>query len=266
MLLDFRHLGAFRHVLVGLGILICLFLLTPIVFIIILSFGSSRWMAFPPPTWTLRWYYDFFSDPEWIDSLLTSLKIAVSVTVLSVTLGLMASFALVRGRFRGRQALRAFLITPLVMPVVILAIGLYGLYLRTALNGTFVGFVMAHLVVALPFSVILISSSLVSFDKSIEDAAMVCGASPWGARLRVTLPGIRLGLYSAAIFSFLASWDEVVLAIFMASPDLQTFPVHIWTVLRQDLTPVIAAASSLLIVFTLALLGLGGLIRSRRPA
>ncbi len=115
--------------------------------------------------------------------------------------------------------------------------------------------------VALPFAILSIGTALEGFDKSIEDAAILCGASPIEAILRVTLPAIANGLFSAAIFSFLASWDEVVLAIFMASPTLQTLPVKIWATLRQDLTPVVAAASTLPIAFTLALMLLVSLVR-----
>jgi len=153
----------------------------------------------------------------------------------------------------------------MVLPVIVLAVGLYGLLLRLGINGTMFGIVAAHLVIALPFSVIMISNSLLAFDRSVEDAAVVCGASPLQAKLRVTLPSIRLGIGGAAIFSFLASWDEVVLAIFMSSPTIQTFPVRIWTVLRQDLTPVIAAASSLLILLTtVVLLSIVGVMSWRR--
>src|SRR5690606_25805926 len=158
-------------------------------------------------------------------------ELGASAMVLSVLLGLCASFASVRGRFRGRTALRVMLLTPMVLPVIVLAVGLYGLLLRLGINGTMFGIVVAHLAIALPFSVIMISNWLLGFDRSIEDAAVLCGASPLQAKLRVTLPSIRLGVAGAAIFSFLASWDEVVLEIFMSSPLIQTFPVRIWTVL-----------------------------------
>lgn len=125
----------------------------------------------------------------------------------------------------------------MILPVVVLAVALYAFFLRIGLNGTLVGFVIAHTVIALPFSIIAISGALEAFDKSIEDAAVLCGASPFEAKIRVTLPAISHGLLTAAIFSFLMSWDEVVLAIFMSSPTLQTLPVKIWTTLRQDLTP-----------------------------
>ncbi|MEZ0167816.1 ABC transporter permease [Microvirga sp. TS319] len=261
MLLDFDRLGALRYVLGGISLLAGIFLLFPVVMIVALSFGSSQWLQFPPPGWTLQWYEELFADPAWLDAFLTSLEIAAIVTVLSVVIGLMASFGLTRGTFRGREVLRALFLTPMILPVVVLAVALYAFFLRLHLNGTLIGFVIAHLIVALPFSIISITNSLERFDKSIEDAAVLCGASPLEAKLRVTLPGIRLGIMGAAIFSFLASWDEVVIAIFMASPDLQTLPVMIWSTLRQDLSPVIAAVSTLLVGFTAILMMFAAFIR-----
>lgn len=261
MLLDFNKLGAWKWILSVICALMALFLLLPILFIVALSFGDSRWLIFPPQNWTLRWYHDLFADPRWLSAAWTSAKIALIVMVLSVALGLLASLALTRGTFRGRAVLRAFFLTPMVLPVVIIAVALYAAFLRLGLNGTLVGFVIAHLIVALPFSIITISGALETFDPSIENAAILCGASPWEARFRVTLPAISHGLFSAAIFSFLISWDEVVLAIFMASPTLQTLPVKVWTTLRQDLTPVIAAASTLLVLLTIVLMVAAALIR-----
>jgi putative spermidine/putrescine transport system permease protein len=157
--------------------------------------------------------------------------------------------------------LRALFLTPMILPVVVLAVALYAFFLRTHLNGTFIGFVIAHLVVALPFSIVAISNVLARFDTVIETAAVVCGATPLQAKLRVTLPALRLGIFNAAIFSFLASWDECVIAIFMASPDLQTLPVRIWGTLRQDLTPAVAAVSAMLIGMTALLVILAALVR-----
>ncbi|QRM57525.1 ABC transporter permease [Sinorhizobium sp. BG8] len=254
MLLNFHSLGSWKWLLLVVTFLTAAFLILPILFIAALSFGSSQWLIFPPPGWTLKWYADFFADPRWLEAAWTSFRIAMMVTVLSVLIGLVASFGLVRGRFLGRDALRALFMTPMILPVVVLAVALYAFFLRVGLNGTTTGFVIAHLIVALPFSILALTSALEGFDRSIENAAVLCGASPLEAKIRITLPSISHGLFSAAIFSFLTSWDEVVLAIFMASPTLQTLPVKIWSTLRQDLTPVIAAASTLLIAVTILLM------------
>lgn len=263
MLLDYDRLGWLRAALLGFTGLLAAFLLLPVVFIVLLSFGSSRWLAFPPPSWTLKWYEELFADPAWLEAALTSARIATMAAILAVVIGLLASFALVRGQFRGRNVLRGLLLTPMVLPVVVFAIAIYALFLRIGLGGTTAGFVIAHTVLALPFAIIPITAALEGFDKSIEDAAIVCGASPFEAKLRVTLPAIKIGIFSAAIFAFLASWDEVVVAIFMASPTLQTLPVKIWGSLRQDLSPVIAAASSLLVLLTLSLMIVTALIRRK---
>ncbi|MEO9338510.1 ABC transporter permease [Mesorhizobium sp. SB112] len=261
MLLNFNSLGSWKWALLFITALVAAFLILPIIFIAALSFGSSQWLIFPPPGWTFKWYRDLFADPRWLEAAWTSFRIAIMVTVLSVVIGLIASFGLVRGRFRGREALRALFMTPMILPVVVLAVALYAFFLKIGLNGTTVGFVMAHLVLALPFSILALTGALEGFDRSIEDAAVLCGASPLEAKLRITLPSISHGLFSAAIFSFLTSWDEVVLAIFMASPTLQTLPVKIWATLRQDLTPVIAAASTLLIAVTILLMLLVAAVR-----
>lgn len=266
MLLDYEKLGPWKWLLIGTTVLVSLFLMLPILFIAALSFGSSQWLIFPPPAWTTRWYGELFADPRWLTSAFTSLKIAVIVTILSVLLGFLAALALNRGRFFGREALRALFLTPMILPVVVLAVALYAFFLKIGLAGTMPGFIIAHLLIALPFSIIAIGNALEGFDKSIEDAAVLCGASPWEARLRVTVPAVGHGLFAAAVFSFLASWDEVVLAIFMASPTLQTLPVKIWSTLRQDLTPVIAAASTLLILFTIILMVLSALVRKGRKS
>jgi len=266
MLLDFDKLGGLKAFLIALTALVCLFLILPIVFIAALSFGSSQWLIFPPPSWTFKWYQDLFADPRWLYSALTSLKIAAIVTVLSVAIGFLAALGLDRGRFPGRDLLRALFLTPMILPVVVLAVALYALFLKLGLAGTTLAFIIAHFLIALPFSIISIGNALEGFDRSIEDAAILCGASPWEARFRVTVPAISHGLFAAAVFSFLASWDEVVLAIFMASPTLQTLPVKIWSTLRQDLTPVIAAASTLLIAFTILLMIVAALFRKGRKA
>ena len=261
MLLDFDRLGSLRWVLGAIGVLVALFLLLPIVFIVVLSFGSSQWLIIPPPGWTLRWYQEMFADPRWLEAILTSAKIAFLVMVASVGLGLLASFGLVRGSFPGRATIRAFFLMPMILPVVVLAVALYAIFLRIGLSGTLLGFVIAHTLVALPFAIIPISNALEAFDKSIEDAAILCGANPWEAKFRVTLPAIKLSLFTAAVFSFLVSWDEVVLAIFMASPQLQTLPVLIWGTVRQDLSPVIAAVSTLLVAVTVLLMLTAAVIR-----
>lgn len=256
MLLDFARLGWWRTVLGTIAGLAVLFLLAPLGLLITLSFDSSQWLQFPPPGWTIQWYQQVFSDPDWLNSFLVSVELGVAVTLAALLFGLLAGFALARGSFPGREILRGFFLTPMIMPSIVLGIALYIAFLRLHLAGTFFGFVLAHLVLALPFSIVAITSALEQTDKSLEDAAMLCGASLWEARIRVILPAIRHGIFSAAIFSFLTSWDEVVVAIFMSSPGMQTLPVRMLGEVRQNLSPDIAVVSSLLVLGTILLMGL----------
>lgn len=243
--------------------LIALFLLLPVVFIVLLSFGSSQWLVFPPPGWTLKWYEQFFANPDWLASAWTSFKVALLTTVCAVALGLPCAFALVRGRFPGREVLYALFTLPMIVPLVIIAVAVYGLFLKLGYTGTLFAFVVSHVIVALPFTIISVINSLKLFDRSIEDAAVICGASRWQAIRKVTFPAIRPGIVAGALFAFLVSWDEVVLSVMMASPTLQTLPVKMWTTLRQDLTPVIAVASTLLIGLSLLVMLLAAFLRQR---
>ena len=178
MLLSLNRMGGGRYLLYSIGMAAALYLLLPVIFIALLSFGSSQWLQFPPPGWTLRWYHDVFADPRWLSAFWVSLRVATAVTVLSLILGLLASFALVRGRFWGRELTNALFISPMIVPVVVLAVAIYIVFLRIGISGTLEAFVAGHLVLALPFSIICISNSLRSFDVATEKAAIICGAAP----------------------------------------------------------------------------------------
>ena len=240
-------------------------LLLPIVFIVLLSFGSSQWLVFPPPGWTLKWYQQFFANPEWMQAALASLKVALLTTLVSVALAVPCAFALVRGKFPGRKTLYAVFTLPMIVPLVVIAVAIYALFLRLGYTGTLLAFVVSHVIVALPFALIAVINSLKLFDQSIEDAAVICGASRLQAIYLVTLPCIWPGVFAGALFAFLVSWDEVVLSVMMASPNLQTLPVKMWATLRQDLTPVIAVASTVLIGLSLLVMLAAALLRRRQP-
>ncbi|UQY36866.1 ABC transporter permease [Pseudomonas fulva] len=267
MLLSPNAMG--RGLRYGLGAttaLIAVFLLLPILFIVLLSFGSSQWLVFPPPGWTFKWYGQFFSNAQWMDSALVSLKVALLTTVCALAIGLPSAFALVRGKFPGRELLYALFTLPMIVPLVIIAVAVYALFLKLGYTGTLFAFVVSHVIVALPFTIISIINSLKLFDQSIEDAAVICGATRLQAIVKVTFPAIRPGLVAGGLFAFLVSWDEVVLSVMMASPGLQTLPVKMWTTLRQDLTPVIAVASTLLIALSLLVMFIAAIARRRAEA
>jgi len=267
MLLSPNAMGrGLRYGLTATTALIAVFLLLPILFIVLLSFGSSQWLVFPPPGWTFKWYGQFFSNEQWMDSALVSLKVALLTTLCALAIGLPSAFALVRGKFPGRELLYALFTLPMIVPLVIIAVAVYALFLKLGYTGTLFAFVVSHVIVALPFTIISIINSLKLFDQSIEDAAVICGATRLQAIVKVTFPAIRPGLVSGGLFAFLVSWDEVVLSVMMASPGLQTLPVKMWTTLRQDLTPVIAVASTLLIALSLLVMFIAAIARRRAEA
>jgi putative spermidine/putrescine transport system permease protein len=230
--------------------LVALWLVAPSLVVIPLSLSDKPSFAFPPTGWSTRWYSNFFDDPSWVSALLASVKVGLLVVVVATVTGTAAAVALTRSKFRGQQAVRAVILAPMIVPVIVVAIGLYALFLKAGLLGTTFGFVTAHSVLALPFVVIPVVASLQGFDRRLEDAAAICGANRWAAFRQVTLPLVAPGVVSGALFAFVTSFDEVVMALFIQSPYLQTLPVKMYSSVTRDTDPTIAAAATLILAFT----------------
>lgn len=245
------------------AVVVAVLLIAPTIAVIPMGFTDKRSLTFPPAGWSLRWYEEFFSNPEWTGALGNSVIIALLVTVLAVVLGTLASLALVRSTLRLKGALNLLFLAPLVVPVVVLAVGVYAVFLQTRLVGTLWGFVFAHTVLATPYVVITVTSALRTMDWGLLRAAHSLGASPWRAFLRVTLPSIAGGVASGALFAFITSFDETVVSIFISSSDLRTLPVQMYASVTRDTDPTIATASSLILVLTTALLLLS-LVRRKK--
>jgi putative spermidine/putrescine transport system permease protein len=236
-----------------IGALVLLFLAAPLFVVVPAAFNDSSLLQFPPRAWSLRWFREFFDSASWTGAAWTSLKVAVIVSALATLLGLGLAIILDRFDFPGRSVLRALIMAPLVVPVVVIAVGLYYVYLRIGLNGSILGLVLGHTVVTLPYATVVIGTSLKEIDRRLENAAVGLGASWPRAFVEVTLPLIAPGLVVSALFGFLISFDEVVIAIFVTGPETMTLPRRIWDGIRFDLNPTIAAVATLLI-------GLSGLI------
>jgi len=241
-------------------------LIVPTLVVIPLSFTDRATFQFPPPGWSLRYYREFFADPAWLGSLLNSLQLALMVTVAATVLGVAATFALVRGRFRGKSLINGALVAPMMVPGIIVAIAVYAAFLDWQLVGTPQGYVVAHTVLALPFVVITVSSTLRTFDRRLEQAAASLGAGPVATFRQVTLPLLAPGIASGAVFAFVTSFDEVVVSLFIQSPELQTLPVRMFTSVTTEIDPTIAAAASLIVVLTTLLVLLPQLLRRSRNA
>lgn len=233
---------------VGLGVytgLTLLFLLGPLVVVVLVSFTPSTYLSWPPTGFSLRWYQEFFSDPTWLASAWLSIRIAVLTVITATGLGLAAAYGLARSRIRGKRFFRVFFITPLIVPVILIAASLFDLESRLGLASTIPGYVIGHTILALPFTVLLLSTALSNLGTELEDASRTLGANKWRTFYHITLPAIGPSLGAAAIFAFVTSWDEPVISLFLSSVST-TLPVHMFAFLREQLRPTIAAISTML--------------------
>lgn len=238
-------------------------LVVPIVVVVILSFSSGQYLQFPPPGWSVQWYERFLGDPSWMAAARQSLVVATLTTVITTPLGVMAARALTSWKGRGSGALTTVVMMPLIVPVIIFAIGAYAVFLQLRVTGTTAGLVAAHIVLALPFVVIITMAPLRTVDRDLERAAASLGASPITAFRSVVLPIIAPGVMASALFVFITSFDEVVAAIFLTSPTSQTLPVKMWSTIRLDVDPTIAAPASILVIGSTIVLAITGLLRRR---
>lgn len=237
------------------------FLVAPIAIVIAVSFNATEFIEFPPRAWSLRWYRNYLGSSQWVEPTLLSLRIAAVTTVLATVLGTAAAIGLVRGRFRGRRALEFFFVSPMVMPTIVLAIGLYLLFARFKIVGHPMALYLAHTVVAAPLVIVIVSAALKTTDSAIELAARSLGAGYFRTLWHVTLPAIMPAVISGAAFAFLLSFDEVVLSIFLGGPTTTTLPKRMWESVRYEIDPTLTAISTLLVVVPILILCVVGLVR-----
>ncbi|WP_166868543.1 MULTISPECIES: ABC transporter permease [unclassified Salinibacterium] len=244
-----------------IGVVVAVYLIAPLLVIIPVSFTGKQSFEFPPKEWSLDYYVKFFTDDVWMGALRNSLVLAVVVAIVATVLGTLASFALVRVEFRGRELVRTVLLTPMMVPSIVAAVAVYAVALRTGLVGNFGGFVLAHTMLALPFVIVAVTASLGTFDTRLEHAASSLGANKFTTFRLVTLPLLLPGMLSGAVFAFVTSFDEVVMALYLQSPSLRTLPVQMYTSVKLQTDPTIAAASTVIVVITSAAILLPQLLR-----
>lgn len=225
-------------------------LLAPTVVVIPMSFGSSEVFEFPPRGWTLRWYEKFFTSEEWRLSLITTLQVAVIAAPIATVLGVAAAIALDRAAFPGRAAIRGLMLSPLIVPGVLVAVAMFAVFLRWHLTGGMLGFVIVHVIAGIPFVVVTMTTRLAGYDRTVERAAATLGASSFTIFRRITLPLLAPGVLTGLVLAFVASVDEVVVALFIYTPEFQTLPVQMYRSIVFGIDPALAAASSILVVLT----------------
>ncbi|GAA1957148.1 ABC transporter permease [Amycolatopsis minnesotensis] len=244
-------------------VLVGFVLVAPTLVVIPMSFGAGSTFQFPPGGWSLRWYGEFFGSKQWLASLANSVQVGLLAAALATVLGVAAAFGLDRARFRGRGAVRQLLMAPMILPGIVVAVAVYGVFLRWQLNGTMLGFVLAHTVLGVPFVITSVQTSLAGYDPAMERAAASLGASRLTTLRKVVLPLIAPGVTSGFVFAFATSFDEVVIALFLQTPDLKTLPVKMYESIVLEIDPTIAAASSLIVVCTTILLLVPQILRRR---
>lgn len=239
------------------------FLVLPVAVVLPLSFTSGQLLIFPLPGWSLQWYQDFFTNPVWTGALRNSVAIGVIVTLLATALGTAAAIGLHGSRTRWAKFVFAALVMPLAVPVVIVAVATFYFFAALNLVGSFAGLVLAHTVLALPFVVVTVSATLQGFDPNLVRAAASLGAAPLFAFRTVTLPIIAPGVVSGALFAFVTSFDELVVAIFLSSPQQRTLPRQIFSGVSENVSPTITAAAVILLLVSVALMGAMETLRRR---
>jgi len=249
---------------------IFLFLITPILVIIPLSFNAepyftftSGMLSFDPEAYSLRWYRDFVTNTQWTHSVENSFIIAIASTVLATSLGTLAALGLSKPHMPYRSLMMGLLISPMIVPLIISAAGMYFFYSNIGLDQTYLGIILAHTALGTPFVVITVTATLVGFDHSLTRAAANLGATPTTAFFKVIMPLILPGVISGALFAFITSFDEVVVVLFLAGYDQRTIPRQMWSGIREQISPTILAVATVLVAISISLLATLELLRRR---
>lgn len=230
--------------------LTALFLLLPTLIIVPMSFTTTTTLEFPPVGFTFEWYGKVIGAPDWQGALVNSLVVAIAAAALATVIGTASTLALHAHRFPGKALVMGLLLSPMVTPVIVLAVGMYMVFSGWGLVATRLGLVLAHTVLAIPFVVVSVLASAGMVNPSLAPASLGLGASRWFTFRRVTLPLIMPGVLSGAVFAFITSWDEVVIALFLADAQTRTVPIMIWNQVRTNLDPATAAVAATLILIS----------------
>ncbi len=246
------------------SVALLVFLLLPILVIVPLSFSASSFLAYPMPGWSLQWYQNLFSAPEWARAARNSFIVAPVATLIATTLGTLAAVGLARVQFPGKGLLMAVLIAPMVVPIVVVGVATYLFFAPLGLADSYAGLIMVHAALGAPFVLTTVLATLQGFNANLVRASASLGASPLTTFWRVTLPVIAPGVISGALFAFAISFDEVVVTLFLAGPTQVTLPRQMFTGIRENINPTIAAVATLLTLFTTGLMLALEWIRGRR--
>jgi putative spermidine/putrescine transport system permease protein len=245
-----------RGVLWAAGLAIIGFLVLPALIVIPVSFTGGSFVTFPPEGLSLKWYAEYLGSSVWVEATLRSFAVAALTGVLAMLLGVPAAFMLVRSRTRGKTALLALILSPLIIPRIVVAVAIYIVYARVGLVGTSAGLVLGHTVLAVPYVVITMMAVLKTYDERLDQAAASLGASPWRTLIRITFPLLRGGMIASFLFAFITSFDELTISLFVSGGLVSTLPRQMWNDMLLQVNPTLAAVSTtMLVVITAIILG-----------
>lgn len=238
-----------------------IFLVAPLIVVIPLSFNAEPYFTFTEgmlrldsEAYSLRWYRNIFESEEWLRAIQNSFFIGIFATIIATILGTLAALGLNDPRLPFRKLVGALIISPIVTPIIVVAVGVYFFYTDIGLGQTYLGIILAHAMIGAPYVVITVSATLANFDYTLLRAAASLGANPWTAFRRVQLPIISRGVITGALFAFINSFDEVVIVLFMAGLKQRTIPREMWSGIREEISPTILAVATLLILFVILVL------------
>ncbi|MFG1927197.1 ABC transporter permease subunit [Cryptosporangium sp. NPDC048952] len=243
--------------------IVAILLAAPTLVVIPMSFSASQTFRFPPEDWSLRWYQELFTSPDWIAAILNSLQAGLVTALFATVLGTAAAFGLARLHPRWRGPLNGFLLSPMIVPHILVGLVVFAAFLRVSLNGTLIGIILAHTAVALPFVIIAVTARLQGMDGRLPGVAASLGAGPVSTFRKVTLPLVLPGVLSGAVLAFVTSLDEVVIALFLQAPGAITLPVQMFNSVTVEIDPTISAASSLMVVLVSVPIGIAQVVRRR---
>jgi putative spermidine/putrescine transport system permease protein len=256
-----RLADRYRRFGTATAVLVYAFLLLPSLLVIPISFGGENELHFPPHTFSLQLYEQFFSSPSWMNPFWQSLRVAIVTTIASLVLAVPAAYASIRYEFPGKQIVMVLLMSPVVVPVIVTALALYLYFSYLGIAGSTAGLILAHIVYVTPFVMVTVAAGVRKLDPALEFAATMMGATRFTTFRRVVLPQLGPSILAGGLFAFLISFDEVVLAWFLTGAQTSTLPVKMYSSIQWEISPVIAAVSTLLTVLSFILCSISAVLQ-----
>lgn len=240
-----------------------IFLMLPSFIVIPMSFGNAYEMVFPPKALTTDLFNKFFFESNWMDTTWRSFRVATGATIMSLLIGIPAAYSMVRGSYPGKKYITMFLLSPIMVPIIVIALGLYFYFAALRITGSELSLIMAHTVYTTPFVIVTAMAGLKHVDRNLETAATIMGAGPLRVFFKVTLPLLKPAMFAGGLFAFLMSFDEVVIAYFITKAGTATLPVKMFSSIQWEISPVLAAVSTFLTVISLVICLIGAAFQKK---